>query len=101
MCSDRTLESPAPEILAHLISHGQDSIDGIQWGVLHTSIANLVAKVAETVEELVEWGYLEKESPSSDDTGNKVLYHVSRRYVAELQQQSPKNSPPDATSIKN
>jgi hypothetical protein len=53
----------------------------------------LVAKVAETVEELVKWGYLEKESSSSDDTGNKVLYHVSRRYVAELQQQPPKKFP--------
>jgi len=95
--SDPRLESPAPEILAHLISQGQDSIDGIQWGVLHRSIRNLVAKVAETVEELVEWGYLEKESSSSDDTDNKVFYHVSWRYLAELQQQPPKNSPPDAT----
>jgi hypothetical protein len=99
--SDPRLTSPAPEILAHLISRRQDSIDGIQWGVLHASIRNLEAKVAETVEELVEWGYLEKELSSSDGTENEVFYHISPGYLAELQQQQPKNSPPDATSIKN
>ena len=76
--ADPRLRFPAPEILAHLTKQRgtQDTIDGIQLGVLHACTQNWVAKIAKTVVELVELGFLEeKRSPDG-----KIFYHVSPRY---------------------
>jgi hypothetical protein len=82
------LRSPAPEILAHLAKkpQAQDTLAGIQWGVLHACIGDLAANVSHTVADLVERGYLEKTRPSSDDEGDKEFYRVSARYLSTLQQ---------------
>ena len=89
------LQSPAPEILDYLASHpdAQDTIDGIlHWWVLDACIRKWAPKIAETVAQLVEQGFLEQ-SQSAD--GN-VFYHASPNYLATLQQRPPRNSTPDA-----
>jgi hypothetical protein len=76
--SDPKLPSPAPEILDYLAGHpdAQDTIDGIlHWWVLDAYIRNWAPKIAKTVAQLVERGFLE-EKLSSD---GKVFYHVSPR----------------------
>ena len=90
------LPSPAPEILDYLARQpdAQDTIDGIlHWWVLDACIRKWAPKIAETVAQLVEQGFLE-EKPSAD--GN-VFYHVSPHYLATLQQRPPRNSTPNAT----
>jgi hypothetical protein len=80
------LSSPAPEILAYLARQpgAQDTIEGIlHWWVLDSCIRSWAPKIAQTVAQLVEQGFLE-ETPSSD---GKIFYHVSQRYLSSLQQQ--------------
>jgi hypothetical protein len=91
--SDPRLPSPAAEILDYLARHpdAQDTIDGIlHWWVLDTYVQNWGPKIAETVAQLVQRGYLE-EKPSSD---GKVFYHISPRYLSTLQQSRPRSSRP-------
>ena len=72
----------------------QDTLDGIlHWWVLDACVKKWAPKIAETVAQLVEQGFLE-EKRSSD---GKIFYYVSRRYLSNLQQPPPKNSTPDAT----
>jgi hypothetical protein len=96
MLIDPSLPSPAPEILEYLAKHpdAQDTIDGIlHWWVIDASIRRWAPKIAETVAQLVEQGYLEQKQ-SAD--GN-VIYHASPNYFATLQQRPPRNSTPDAS----
>jgi len=83
---DPLLPSPAPEILDYLARQpgAQDTIDGIlHWWVLDACVRKWAPKVAETVAQLAEQGFLEQK-PSAD--GN-VFYRVSPHYLATLQQQ--------------
>jgi hypothetical protein len=94
--ADPSLPSPAREILDYLAKHpdAQDTIDGIlHWWVLDAHIRKWAPKIAKTVAQLVEQGFLE-EKRSAD--GN-VIYHISQHYLATLQQRPPRNSTPDAT----
>jgi hypothetical protein len=89
--ADPRLPSPALEILDYLARHpeAQDTIDGIlHWWVLEACIRKWAPKIAETVAQLVERGFLEQ-SQSAD---GKIFYHVSRRYLSTLQQRPPRNS---------
>ena len=91
-----SLPSPAPEILDYLARHpeAQDTIDGIlHWWVLDACIRKWAPKIAETVAQLVERGFLEQ-SQSAD--GN-VFYRASPNYLATLQQRPPRNPTPNAT----
>jgi hypothetical protein len=91
-----SLPSPAPEILDYLARHpeAQDTIDGIlHWWVLDACIRKWAPKIAETVAQLVERGFLEQ-SQSGD--GN-VFYRASPNYLATLQQRPPRNPTSDAT----
>jgi hypothetical protein len=93
---DPSLPSPAPEILDYLGRQpdAQDTIDGIlHWWVLDACIRSWAPKIAETVAQLVERGFLE-EKPSSD---GKTFYRVSPLYLSTLQQQPRRNSTSDAT----
>jgi hypothetical protein len=93
--ADPSLPSPAPEILDYLARqpNAQDTIEGIlHWWVLDAYIRKWAPKIASTVAQLVEQGFLE-EKRSAD--GN-VFYHVSPHYLATLQQRPPPNSTPDA-----
>ena len=86
--SDPSLPSPAPEILDYLARHpdAQDTIDGIRdWWVLDACIRKWVPKIAETVAQLVEHGFLEQK-PSAD---GQVFYRLSARYLATLQRRPP------------
>ena len=86
-----SLPSPAPEILEYLARHpeAQDTIDGIlHWWVLDACIRKWAPKIAETVAQLVEQGFLEKK-PSPD---GQTFYHVSARYLSTVQQRLPRNS---------
>jgi len=61
-----SLRSPAPEILGHLARHpdAQDTIDGIlHWWVLDACIRKWAPKIAETVAQLAEQGFLEQNHP--------------------------------------
>jgi hypothetical protein len=94
--ADPRLPSPAPEILDYLASHpdAQDTIDGIlHWWVLDAHVRKWTPKIAETVAQLVERGFLE-EKQSSD---GKIFYHISPRYLSTLQQAPPKRSRSDGT----
>jgi len=87
------LPSPASEILDYLARHpeAQDTLDGIlHWWVLDSCVKRWASRIAQTVAQLVEQGFLE-EKPSPD---GQTFYHVSPRYLSKLQQQSP----PDSTS---
>ena len=91
-----SLPSPAPEILDYLARHpdAQDTIDGIlHWWVLDACIRKWAPKIAETVAQLVEQGFLEQ-SQSAD--GN-VFYRASPNYLATLQQRPPRNSTPNTS----
>jgi hypothetical protein len=93
---DLPLQSPAPEILDYLAKHpdAQDTIDGIvHWWVLDASIQKWAPKIAETVAQLVEQGFLEQKR----STDGKVLYHISPLYLSTLQERSPRNSSHDTT----
>jgi hypothetical protein len=92
--TDPSLPSPAPEILDYLARQpgAQDTIEGIlHWWVLDAYIRNWTPKIAKTVAQLVERGFLE-ENPSSD---GKIFYHISPRYLSTLQQRPPLNCTPD------
>ena len=95
MPADPRLPSPAPEILDYLARcpDAQDTIDGIlHWWVLDAYVREWAPKIAETVAQLVEQGFLEQKR-SAD--GN-VLYHVSQHY-REVLRQEPRNSTSDET----
>jgi hypothetical protein len=87
------LPSPASEILDYLARQprAQDTIDGIRWWVLDSCIRNWAPKIARTVAELVERGFLE-EKRSAD---GKTFYRVSADYLSSLSQQSALNCDPD------
>jgi hypothetical protein len=92
--TDPSLPSPAPEILDYLARQpgAQDTIEGIlHWWVLDAYIRKWAPKIAKTVAQLVERGFLE-ENPSSD---GKIFYHISPRYLSTLQQRPPLNCTPD------
>jgi hypothetical protein len=93
---DPRLPSPAPEILAYLARQpgAQDTIEGIlHWWVLDAYIQKWAPKIAKTVAQLVEKGFLE-EKRSSD---GKMFYRISPRYLSTLQQPPPRNSSLNAT----
>ena len=74
--TDPRLPSPAREILDYLARHpdAQDTMDGIlHWWVLEVLRQKWAPRIAETVAQLVEQGFLE-EKRSSD---GKIFYHVS------------------------
>jgi hypothetical protein len=84
---DPRLRSPAPEILDYLARQpgSQDTIDGIlHWWVIDTYVRKCAPKLAETVAQLVERGFLE-EKPSSD---GKMFYRVSPLYVSTFHEES-------------
>jgi hypothetical protein len=90
--ADPSLPSPAPEILDYLARHpdAQDTIDGIlHWWVLDACVRKWAPKIAETVAQLVEQGFLEQKR-SAD--GN-VIYHASPHYLATLQQPPEPHKP--------
>jgi len=91
--TDPRLPSPAPEILDYLAKnpHARCTLDDFYWRVLDASLRDLAPKIAETVAQLVERGFLEQKR-SSD--GN-VFYRLSPQHVATIQQQQPPNSTPD------
>ena len=79
-----SLASPAPEILDYLATHpeAQDTIDGIlHWWVVETCIRNWTPKIAETVAQLVQQGFLEQK-PSAD---GHIFYRISPRYLATVE----------------
>jgi len=90
------LPSPAPEILDYLARHpdAQDTIDGIvpRW-VLDACVQKWAPRIAGTVAQLVEQGFLEQQRCAD---GN-VFYRVSPHYLATLREQPARNSTPDAT----
>jgi hypothetical protein len=94
--TEPSLLSPAPEILDYLARQpdAQDTIEGIlHWWVLDSCIRDWAPKIAKTVAQLVERGFLEeKRSPDG-----KIFYHVSPRYLSTLQQRRPPRSTPDST----
>jgi hypothetical protein len=84
--TDPLLLSPAPEILDYLARHpeAQDTLDGIlHWWVLDSCVKRWAPKIAETVAELVEQGFVEQKR-SAD---GKIFYHVSAHYLATLRRQ--------------
>ena len=86
--ADPRLPSPAPEILDCLAKRGAwGTIEDIQWWVLDSCIRGWAPKIAKTVAQLVERGFLE-EKRSSD---GKIFYHASPRYLSTLQQRAPPN----------
>ena len=96
MPADPRLPSPAPEILDYLARcpDAQDTIDGIlHWWVLDAYVREWAPKIAETVAQLVEQGFLERQRCAD---GN-VFYRVSPHYLATLREQPARNSTPDAT----
>lgn len=94
--TDSSLSSPAPEILDYLARQpdAQDTIEGIlHWWVLDSCIRDWTPKIAKTVAQLVERGFLEeKRSPDG-----KIFYHISPRYLSTLQQQPASSSAPTKT----
>jgi hypothetical protein len=60
------------------------TLDDFYWRVLDVSIRDLVPKIAKTVAQLVELGFLE-EKVSSD---GKIFYQASPRYLSILQQRA-------------
>jgi hypothetical protein len=88
------LRSPAPEILDYLARQpeAQDTIDGIlHWWVLDSCIRDWTPKIAKTVTQLVEQGFLEEKQFAD---GN-IFYRVSPQYLATLQQRPPLTCSPD------
>lgn len=96
MPADISLPSPAPEILDYLSRHpdAQDTIDGIMhWWVLDACIRNWAPKIAETIEQLVQKGFLEQK-PSAD---GHIFYRVSPQYLTTLKKKPtvPDNPSPE------
>ena len=90
--AEPSLPSPAPEILDYLARHpdAQDTIDGIlHWWVLDACVRKWAPKIAKTVAQLVEQGFLEQKR-SAD--GN-VFYRVSPNYLATLQHRPQPRKP--------
>jgi hypothetical protein len=91
--SDPRLPSPAAEILDYLARNpdAQDTIDGIlHWWVLDACTRKWAPKIAETVAQLSEQGFLEQKL-SAD---GQVFYRVSAHYLSTLQQRRQRNSTP-------
>jgi len=89
--ADPSLSSPASEILDYLARHpdAQDTIDGIlHWWVLDSCIRKWTPKIATTVKQLVEEGFLEQK-PSAD---GHVFYRLSPQYFAALTQRMSPHS---------
>jgi len=89
---ESSLPSPAPEILEYLARHpdAEDTIDGIlHWWVLDACVQKWALKIAETVGQLVEQGFLEQKRFAD----GRVFYHVSPHYLATLQQQPQPRKP--------
>jgi hypothetical protein len=83
------LRSPAPEILQYLARRprAQDTIDGIlHWWILDSCIRSWAPKIAKTVAELVERGFLEQKQTSD----GKIFYRVSAHYLAALRRRPPR-----------
>jgi hypothetical protein len=93
--ADPQLPSPAPEILDYLARNpqAQGTIDDFYWWVLDASIRNWAPNIAKAVAQLVALDFLE-EKPSPD---GKIFYHISPRYLSNLQEPPARNST-DATS---
>jgi len=86
-----SLPSPATEILDYLARKpdAQETIEGIlHWWVLDAHIRNWAPKIAKTVAQLVEQGFLEKKR----SVDGNVFYRISSHYRATLQQRPPRNS---------
>jgi hypothetical protein len=82
------LPSPAPEILDYLARHpdAQDTIEGIlHWWVLDSCVKRWAPRIADTVANLVEQGFLEEKQSLDGQT----FYHVSPIYLSTLQQSLP------------
>jgi len=85
---DPQLPSPAPEILAYLARQpdAQDTIEGIlHWWVLDAYIQKWAPKIAKTVAQLVQKGFLEQKRAAD---GN-VFYRLSPHYLAMLRRRPP------------
>jgi hypothetical protein len=87
------LPSPAPEILDYLAKnpYARCTLDDFYWRVLDDSLRDLAPKIAKTVAQLVEQGFLEQKQ-SRD---GKVFYRVTPHYLATLQQRPSSTSCPD------
>jgi hypothetical protein len=82
------LPSPAPEILDYLARHpdAQDTLEGIlQWWVLDSCIRNWAPRIAKTVAQLVEAGFLEKRTSAE----GQIRYRISASYARQLRQRPP------------
>ena len=82
--NDRQNIAYATKVMEEIWEHAeaQDTLDGIlHWWVLDSCIKRWAPKIAETVANLVEQGFLE-EKPSPD---GHTFYHVSSHYLATLQ----------------
>jgi hypothetical protein len=91
--SDPRLPSPASEILDYLARHpdAQDTIDGIiHWWIPDARIRNAAEKIANSVAQLVERGFL-SQKPAAD---GQILYSASPRYLSILQQSRSQTSSP-------
>src|SRR5437867_10052275 len=78
---DPRLRSPAPEILDYLARQpgSQDTIDGIlHWWVIDTYVRKCAPKVAETVAQLVERGFLEESDLRTARYFTGSLHCISR-----------------------
>jgi hypothetical protein len=87
--NEPSLPAPAPEILAYLARHpdAQDTIDGIlHWWVLDSCIRQWAPRIAATLQQLVDGGFLEQQ-PSAD---GRIFYRISRTYLAAI---TPRPSP--------
>ena len=87
MPANPSLPSPAPEILNYLARHpdAQDTIEGIlHWWVLDACTREWAPRIADAVAQLVEEGSLEQKTTA----GGRVLYRISPKYLARLQQRS-------------
>jgi hypothetical protein len=88
--ADPSLPSPAAEILDYLARHpdAQDSLEGIlHWWVLDAYIREWAPRIAETLAQLVERGFLERKL--SQD--GHVFYKVSSSHLATLQRCAPED----------
>lgn len=73
---DTSLQSPALEILDYLARHpdAEDTIDGIlHWWVLDACIRKWTPKIAETVTQLVERGFLEERTSAE----GRIFYRLA------------------------
>ncbi|MBA3963723.1 MAG: hypothetical protein H0X40_17735 [Chthoniobacterales bacterium] len=71
MRTDSSLPSPAPEILDYLARHpeAQDTVDGIlHWWVVDSCLRKWAPKIAASVAELVERGFLQEKASADGRT---------------------------------